>query len=105
LRNKKFEYQSKTLSGAALRAVGTDAWEKCYIQSDAASFFQSPKWSLLWSRFTGGSYEPAPLAVDLPGGETLVFPLSRQRIAGKNRIHMACFTGRYIWRTIDTGSL
>ncbi len=63
-----------------LKPAGLDEWQSWYDSTPVASCFQSPDWARLWSQYTGGKYQPAPLLARLSSGKTVLMPLSRQLV-------------------------
>ena len=57
-------------------------WTRLYKQSHTASFFQSPRWAMIWQRYTDNQFHPAPLLGTLPSGRNILLPLSKARLAG-----------------------
>lgn len=73
-----------------------DDWQQIYDEAPTASFFQSPQWSQIWSRYTGGRYRPAPVRAYLPSGKTVLIPLTRQQVMGGiNSVWHAAPAGTY----------
>ncbi len=65
-----------------LKTSSIDEWDEFYKGATTASYFQSPGWSQIWSRYSGGRYRPAPLVAELPSGKKVLVPITRQRLRG-----------------------
>ena len=63
-----------------LKPAAIEDWYTFYHRTPVASYFQSPEWADVWMQYTGGRYQPSPLLASLPSGNTLLIPLTEQKI-------------------------
>lgn len=54
-------------------------WEAEFARAAQATFFHSPLWSLVWQRYSGGRYQPAPLRVSFADGRSVLLARTVRR--------------------------
>src|SRR5215468_121045 len=66
---------TERLSIARVRAAGDAEWSAAWLACDGATWFHSPAWARIWSRYRRGALRPAPRAVEFSDGRSAVLPL------------------------------
>src|SRR5215470_2659986 len=87
---------TERLAIARVRAAGDAEWSAAWLACEGATWFHSPAWARIWSRYRRGALLPAPRAIEFSDGRSAVLPLcarpaSRLRAGG----HLSSPAGTY----------
>ncbi|MCW2963783.1 MAG: putative methicillin resistance protein [Actinomycetia bacterium] len=80
-----------------MSAASVRAWQDAYDACEHATFFHGPLWSEIWSSYSNGRFQPAPLRVDFTDGSTAIVGITKERTRlGVERHHLSpagCYGG------------
>jgi len=87
---------TERLAIARVRAAGEAEWSAAWLACEGATWFHSPAWARIWSRYRRGALRPAARAIEFSDGRSAVLPLcerpaSRLRAGG----HLSSPAGTY----------
>jgi hypothetical protein len=68
-----------TVSIERKRPADPGTWDSMWSACPYATFFHSRPWAELWSEYTRGRLEPAPIEVTFSDGARAVIPISREK--------------------------
>ena len=85
-------------------SASTELWEEVAVACDYATFFHTPEWADIFSRYTKGRIHPAPRKITFEDNVCAVIPLCRkQYLSGAFQIYLSSPVGTFGgWLSRDT---